>query len=70
VANKYRFIYSEFGCIVDDLINTFGREKFLKFFKQSLQSDDFYVLFKQTYKKDFSEYLEEFKTKIKATNNV
>ncbi len=70
VENKYRFIYSEFGCIVEDLISTFGKEKYITFLKLSLQSDDFYIIFKQTYKKDFFEYLKEFKTRIKASNIV
>ncbi len=66
VKNKYRFIYSEFGCIIDDLISNYGQEKFLKFLHQSLRSEDFYILFKETYQKAFSDYLIEFKIRIKA----
>ena len=70
VANKYRFIYSEFGCIIDDLINTYGKEKFIIFLKQSFQADDFYVLFNKTYNIDFTEYLKDFKIKIKSQQNI
>jgi hypothetical protein len=66
VKKKYKFIYAEFGCIIDDLINTYGQEKFLNFLQQSLTTNDFYVLFKETYKTEFSEYLHEFKKRIKT----
>lgn len=66
VPNKYRFIYAEFGFIIDDLIKTYGKEKFILFLKESLQADDFYVLFNKTYNIDFTEYLKDFKMKIKS----
>ena len=66
VANKYRFIYSEFGSIMNDLIKTYGKEKFIFFLHHSLQADDFYVLFNKTYKIDFTEYLKDFKIRIKS----
>ena len=69
LKDKYYFIYSEYGCIMDNLIEIYGKEKFIIFLKKSLQTDDFYVLFKQTFEKDFSEYLNEYKTRIKADNN-
>jgi len=70
VKNKYGFIYSEFGCIINDMISIYGKEKFNTFLKQSLQSNNFYILFEKTFNISFSEYLNRFKTRIKATNNV
>ncbi|MCB0628242.1 MAG: hypothetical protein R2824_30440 [Saprospiraceae bacterium] len=64
VPQKYKFIYAEFGCIINDLVATYGRDNFLKFMKQSLNQNDFYALFYQTYGKGFSEYKDEFKTRI------
>lgn len=66
VPNKYRFIYAEFGSIIDDIIKIYGKEKFILFLKMSLQADDFYVLFNKTYNIDFAEYLKDFKMKIKS----
>jgi len=70
VPNKYRFIYAEFGSIIGDLINTYGQKKFLIFLQQSLKSNDFYIVFKETYGKEFSQYMTEFKRRIKATNTL
>ena len=67
--DKYFFIYSEYGCIVDDLIEIYGKEKFIFFVKESLKADQFYVLFKETYKRDFAAYLTDFKNRVKAYNN-
>jgi hypothetical protein len=68
VPKKYKFAYSEFAYIIDDMINQYGKEKFIDFLKKSLQSDDFYILFKGIYKKNFPQYLTDFKERIKANN--
>jgi hypothetical protein len=68
VPNKYRFIYAEFGYIIEDMIDTHGQEVFLNFLKQSLRSNDFYTVFKKNYGLEFSEYLTEFEKRIKATS--
>lgn len=67
VPHKYKFIYSEFGCIIDDLITIYGKDTFLKFMKQSLHSTDFYALFQQTYGKTFSKYKHEFETRVTSS---
>jgi len=63
IENKYWFIYSEYGLIIEDLIQTYGKEKFDMFLEKSLSGENFYDLFKRTYSKDFTEYMHEFKTK-------
>ncbi len=70
LKNKYRFIYSEFACIISDMINTFGKKKFIDFLRLSLQSNDFYALFKKIFNESFSEYLNKFKIRIKDANNT
>ena len=64
LENKYWFIYSEFGFIIDDLIQTYGKTKFDRLLKESLSGEDFYDLFKRIYSKDFSEYMNGFKRKF------
>jgi hypothetical protein len=66
VPKKYRFIYSEFGTIVGDLIDTYGQENFFNLIQQSLNKNDFYIVFNKNYGIEFSKYLTEFKKKNKS----
>lgn len=65
LENKYQFIYSEFGLIIQDLIQSCGEEKFSEFLKKSLQNKNFYELFQESYGKDFDSYIKNFKAKGK-----
>jgi hypothetical protein len=60
---KYRstFMYSEFACIVDDLIVRYGREKFLRYMKTLLSNDNHNLVFKEVYGIDFENYISDFK---------
>jgi hypothetical protein len=51
LANKYWFIYSEFARLVDDMIQNYGKEKFLQYMTELLKEKDD--------KKHFKEFLEE-----------
>lgn len=60
---KFRptFMYSEFGCIVDYLIKTEGKAKFLAYIKGLLKNDNHDQVFKEVYGLDFDQFLERFK---------
>jgi hypothetical protein len=63
---KYRiaFIYSEFGCIVDDLIMTYGKEKFIKYTRQLFSDSNHDKVFKEIYGIDFNIFLLDFKRRV------
>ncbi len=61
IKHKIAFIYSEFGCIVDYLVKTYGKEKFIKYFKSLLEENDNDKQFRKVYSKDFNEVIFEFK---------
>jgi hypothetical protein len=60
---KYRiaFMYSEFGCIVDYLVASYGKTKFLLYMKSLLKDDDHDKIFKQIYGIDFDKFLMNFR---------
>ncbi len=61
VKYKIAFIYSEFGCIVDYLVKTYGKEKFIKYIKALLDENDNESQFKKVYSRDFNEVISEFR---------
>lgn len=62
INNKINFIYSEFACLVDYLIQTYGKEKLIIFMKELLYNNDNNKVFKHVYHIDFSQVVENFKT--------
>jgi hypothetical protein len=62
--NKYYFIYSEYGCIVGDLINTYGRNRFIGYYHQLLQNKENKKVFQSVFGISFSDYLDEFKRRM------
>jgi len=61
VNYRQTFMYSEFACIVDYLINKFGKEKFLVYMKTLTKENDHDKIFRQVYGIDFEQILIEFK---------
>jgi hypothetical protein len=61
VQNRIGFLYSEFGCIVDYLILSFGKEKFLNYMKELLRDSDHDRVFQRIYGIDFDDFLGNFK---------
>ena len=61
LKNKYRFIYAEYGSIVAFMIEKFGKDRFDRFLRESLKSNDFYVLFKDVFGQEFHEFINDFK---------
>jgi len=67
LANKYRFIYSEFACIVDDLIQKYGKEKFNQFFIALLKNGHDNQIFQQIYGIEFNNYLDDFRNECRVS---
>ena len=59
---KYRsaFMYSEFACIVDYLIERYGKEKFLVYMKSLLNNEDHDKVFKEVFNIDFEKFISNF----------
>lgn len=64
IENKYKFIYSEYGLIVESLIQVYGKDKFDMFLEKSLSENDFYDLFERIYNEEFTEYVSKFKKQL------
>ncbi len=64
VKNKVTFYYSQFACIVDDLIETGGKEKFLEYLNKVLDGRDHDKTFSDVYKMEFNNYINMFRQKL------
>ena len=64
LKNKFYFIYSEYGCIVDDLINTYGRNRFIDYYHQLLKNDENEKVFQNVFGISFSDYVKKFKKRM------
>jgi hypothetical protein len=69
LPNKYWFIYSEFACLVDDIIQNYGKEKFLQYMTVLLEEKDDKKAFKRIFGIEFNEYVNDFENRVgyKAT---
>ena len=62
------FIYSEFGCIVDDLITTYGKGKLTHYVKRLSSASNSDNVFRQVYGIAFDDYLLSFRKRVKETD--
>lgn len=69
VEYRITFMYSEFACIVDYLVVTYGKEKLLTFMKKLLHDSDNDEVFKEVYEIEFSKMIQDFKNKVTETEN-
>ena len=63
VPERMPFIYSEFACIVDDLIATHGRDRFLRYVKRLMVESDHDAVFRSAFQIDFDVCLDRFRSK-------
>jgi len=63
--NKAAFLYSEFACIIDDLMDNYGREKVLAYIKALLNESDDLELFRAAFGQTFDDYLSSFQRRTK-----
>jgi hypothetical protein len=61
LPNKYWFIYSEFACLVDDLIQNYGKDKFLQYLTVLLKENDDKKAFQNIFGIEFNKYLFYFR---------
>lgn len=63
VPERMPFIYSEFACIVDDLIATQGRDRFLRYMKRLMVEYDHDDVFRSVFQIDFDTCLDRLISK-------
>lgn len=66
LKNSISFIYSEFACILDYLIVTYGKEKLMLYIKKLSNNPDNNKEFKEVYGLEFSKAIHNFKNIINA----
>lgn len=64
MSNKYWFIYSEFACLVDDLIQNYGKDKLVRYITELLREKDDKKVFLRVFGIQFNEYVDDFKNRI------
>lgn len=67
VENRIPFMYSEFACIVDYLIATYGKDKFLIYMKSMTKDTDNDKVFREVYKIDFDRFIKDFRQFVEKT---
>ncbi|HOO71565.1 MAG TPA: hypothetical protein PK926_07375 [Spirochaetota bacterium] len=60
IDNRIAFMYSEFACVVDFIIKTYGNEKFYHYMHGLLKSRDHDKLFKDIFNIDYYGFLDAF----------
>jgi len=68
MPNKYWFIYSEFACLVEDIIQNYGKDKFLQYMTEVLEKKDDKKVFLSVFGIKFNEYVDGFKNRIRHNN--
>ena len=61
IENPIAFMYSEFACIVDNLIEIYGTDMFFKYMDKLLDNADHDKVFIETFNKNYSDFLVDFK---------
>lgn len=61
LENRIAFFYSQFGCLVDDMISRYGKEKFFRFTKMLVKGEESRKSFNMEYGLDMDAYLVIFK---------
>ncbi len=64
VTYRATFMYSEFACIVEYLIETYGKDRFLSYMKELLRNGDHDRVFRKIYGIDFSQGVQNFRKSV------
>ncbi|HPG42005.1 MAG TPA: hypothetical protein PLP19_21845 [bacterium] len=64
--NRIAFIYSEFACIVDYLVSSYGMEKFHHYMVRLLDGADHDAVFFEEFQIDFEEFIARFRQQTVA----
>lgn len=68
VKNRIPFMYSEFACVVDYLIEKYGKKKFLSYIKELTTDSGNDRIFKNIYGIEFGQCIQDFKAFIYSSN--
>jgi hypothetical protein len=68
VKNRIPFMYSEFACIVDYLITSFGRDRFQQYMMLLVEGKNHDTVFKQVFQIDFEEFIINFKGQVMSSS--
>ena len=69
VEYRITFMYSEFACIVDYLVEKYGKAKLLLYMKSLIKSNDHDKIFKEIYGIDYNKFLIDFRQFVEKTEN-
>lgn len=58
------FAYSEFACIIDDLIENYDEQQLIELLHSTIEQGHFYETFEKLYDISFDQYISEFKERI------
>ncbi len=64
--DKYFFIYSELGCVIEDLIHRFGKDLFINYMKRSMADKDNESVFYTVYSIKYEDYISQFQEMVLA----
>jgi len=64
VENRITFMYSEFGCIVDYMVSSYGKENFLQYMVRLLNGENHDLVFQQIFQTGFEEFIDHFKQHV------
>jgi len=64
VEDRVTFVYSEFACIVDDLVARYGRETFFDYVRALMDDHDHDAVFREAFGIGFAEYLDRFRARL------
>jgi len=70
IDNPIAFKYSEFACIVEYLIEIYGRDKFHRYMIQLFSDTNHDKVFRKIYGLDFDSFLDEFKNFIINNSSI
>ncbi len=70
VPYRITFMYSEFACMVDYLIEKYGKDKFLVYMKSLIKSNNHNKIFKEVYGIDFNEFLIQFRQYVEQRESL
>jgi hypothetical protein len=69
MPDKYWFLYAEMACLVEDLIQTRGKEKFRAFLDGLMNGENALTRFANVYGQPFDTYVEAFRNRMLNTKD-
>jgi hypothetical protein len=64
IENRATFIYSEFGCIVDYMIQKYGKDTFITYLQLLMDNENFKTAFSKIYGTELDTVLSDFRNQV------